>query len=94
MANQSQTAEEQPEKTTITEYIKLGVGILLAAIVVIFTVQNVAAAEIRFLVWTINLSLSLLIIGVLAVGICTGWLVTSWFNLKRTRAVHRALKGK
>lgn len=94
MAEESPAPEEMTPKTPVIEHVKLGVGVLLAAIVILFTVQNVEAAQIRFLVWTINLSLSLLIFGVLAAGFCTGWLISSWLHLKRSRAARKAWKGK
>jgi uncharacterized integral membrane protein len=94
MNNESQLPHEHRDRPPLFETIKLGVGILLAAVVVVFTVQNGAAADVRFLVWTFNLSLSLLILGVLLSGVFAGWVVTSWYQLKRSRAVRRALKGK
>ena len=77
----------------VTGHIKLAVSIFLAAIIIVFTVQNVQAAEIRFLVWRMNLSLSLLIFGVLAAGITTGWMLASWMTLRRNREKKKAAKA-
>jgi uncharacterized integral membrane protein len=57
-------------------------------------VQNVQAAPIRFLFWSLELSLALLIFGTLAAGIATGWLVTSWIYFSRSRRQKAAVKGK
>ena len=55
--------------------IKLGVSLVLAGFVVLFIIQNVAVAEIRFLFWTLSMSRSLLMFFILAIGVIVGWLL-------------------
>ncbi len=65
--------------------VKLVTGLCLAAIAIVFTVQNVQAAEVKFLLWKVDLSLSLMIFAVLAAGITMGWLLASWMYFRRNR---------
>ena len=58
--------------------IKLVLGLILAGLAVLFIIQNVAVAEIRFLFWTIAMSRSLLMFFILAIGIVLGWLLHSF----------------
>jgi uncharacterized integral membrane protein len=50
------------------------VSLVLAALALAFVLQNVAAVEVRFLLWSFALSTSLLLLIVLALGIAIGWL--------------------
>ena len=59
---------------------KLIFTLVLAGLMVIFIVQNVAVVEIRFLFWKASMSRSIMIFLVLAVGIITGWLLRSHFG--------------
>ena len=74
----------------ILPYVKLGSGLVLVALVMLFTIQNVQAAPVRFLFWSVELSLALLIFGTLAVGMITGGLITSWIQYSRHRKRKRA----
>ena len=74
------------EPSTIVANVKLGVGLTLAALVILFTIQNVKAVPIDLLFWSFPLSLSLLIFGSLAIGIIAGWIMANWLNYKKTRA--------
>lgn len=47
---------------------------LLAAISVLFIVQNMAMTEVRFLFWSFALPLALFLPVMLTVGFVTGWL--------------------
>lgn len=71
-------------------YIKLGGALFLAALVILFTVQNVQATPVQFLFWKVEMSLALLIFGTLAIGVVTGWLITSWLNFTRNRRRKKA----
>ena len=57
---------------------KLALGLILAGLAVLFIIQNVAVAEIRFLFWTLSMSRSLLMFFILAIGIVLGWLLHSY----------------
>jgi len=57
---------------------KLILALILAGFAVLFIVQNVVVVEIRFLLWTLSMSRSLLIFFLLAVGVTIGWLLHSY----------------
>ncbi len=67
---------------------KLIIGIVLAAIAVLFTIQNVSSVELTFLVWTISISRALLVFLFTSAGIILGWLLHGGFNKRKrdTRA--------
>ena len=52
---------------------KLITVLILAGLVVLFIIQNVAVVEIQFLFWSMQISRSLLIFLLLAVGMVMGW---------------------
>lgn len=62
---------------------KLLGALALAGLVLVFIYQNAAAVEIRFLIWEMAMSRSLLIFLVLAVGILTGWLLHGYVSHRR-----------
>jgi putative membrane protein len=64
---------------------KLVLSLILAGLAVLFIIQNVAVAEIRFLFWTLSMSRSLLMFFILAIGIVLGWLLHSFM-------MHRQVK--
>jgi len=49
--------------------------LVLAALALAFVLQNVAAVEVRFLLWSFSLSASLLLLIVLFLGVAIGWLL-------------------
>lgn len=63
--------------------IRLYTGITLLVLVVIFIVQNATAVDIRFLIWKVTMSRSLIILIVLATGIAIGWISAAHFNRKK-----------
>ncbi|MCF7821983.1 MAG: LapA family protein [Mariprofundaceae bacterium] len=62
---------------------KLILILVLAGFAVLFIIQNVAIVEIQFLFWSMQISRSLLVFLLLAVGIIIGWFLRS--HLKRPR---------
>ncbi len=58
---------------------RLVFSLILIGLAVLFVIQNVAVVEIRFLLWSISMSRSLLIFFLLAIGIIIGWLLHSYF---------------
>lgn len=64
--------------------LKFIVGIVLAALVVMFLIQNVGMMEVRFLVWSFFMPRSLLLFIVLAIGIVAGWF---WHSLSLRRRI-------
>ena len=60
------------------------IGVLvLAGLVVLFIIQNVAVVEIRLLFWSIQISRSLLMFLLLVVGMIIGWFLHAY--LKKSR---------
>jgi len=65
---------------------KLIVSLILAASIVLFTVQNAGIVELRFMFWKVSASRSVMILGVLAVGIVLGWFLRSLASHKPGRS--------
>lgn len=63
--------------------LRLLASLVLAAIAAVFVVQNAGAVDIRFLFWTLSLSLSLLMVFLLAIGLLLGWLFHSYVARRR-----------
>lgn len=56
---------------------KLVFSLVLSGLVVLFLIQNTAVVEVRFMLWSISMSRSLMIFFVFAFGILSGWLLHS-----------------
>ena len=67
-------------------HLKLILSLLLAGLAVLFVVQNVAVVEVRFLLWGLPMTLSLLIFLLFAGGIIVGWLLHSYWIYRRKAA--------
>jgi uncharacterized integral membrane protein len=57
----------------------------LAGIALLFIVQNVAAVDVNFLLWTISMSRALLIIFTLAIGLLLGWFLRSYYSYRKNK---------
>ena len=68
-------------------HLKLILSLLLAGLAVLFVVQNVAVVEVRFLLWGLQMTLSLLIFLLFAGGILVGWLLHSYWVYRKKAAV-------
>lgn len=67
----------------------------LAGFAVVFIIQNVAAVEVNFLLWTLSMSRALLIFFTLAIGFLLGWFLHSYYSyrkLKQTAAAQNSSK--
>jgi len=51
------------------------VFVILAVLILLFVIQNTQVVETRFLVWTISMSRSLLLLGTFIMGVIAGWLL-------------------
>lgn len=60
-------------------------GLILAILILLFTIQNLGAVTVRMLFWEFSISQALLIFFVLAAGIVLGWLIAGWLHWQRTR---------
>ena len=69
--------------------IKLIIGLALFLLVVVFTVQNPVAVEVKILFWYLSVSRSLVLFFVLVIGVIIGWFTSKqWSQLeKRARSV-------
>jgi uncharacterized integral membrane protein len=56
--------------------IRLIIGIVVGAAVIVFAVQNTESVTYTFLAWSVTASRALVVIAVFAFGLLTGWLVT------------------
>jgi putative membrane protein len=63
---------------------KLIIGLILAAVVVLFILQNVTTMELTFLFWTLSMSRALLMFLILSIGILLGWLLHGSFRKTKT----------
>jgi len=66
-------------------YLKLVIVLVLSGLVVLFVVQNAETVQVRYLLWTLEISRALLIFCVLAIGIAVGWLVHGHLDRRRER---------
>ena len=56
---------------------RLILTIIFIGLVVIFVVQNVAIVEIKFLLWSIEMSRALLYFIIFILGLLSGWFLTA-----------------
>lgn len=59
--------------------MKRSVLLIVAVPVVLFIVQNIQVAELRFLIWRIAMPQALLIIFIFASGVLIGWMLRAFF---------------
>ena len=64
-------------------HFKLFLSLLLAGLAVLFVVQNVAVVELGFLLWRLQIILSVLIFLLFAGGIVVGWLLHSYWLYRK-----------
>jgi len=57
---------------------KLILSIAMAGMAVLFIIQNVTVVDLKFLFWTLSMSL------ILSIGIVLGWLLHSYFKRLKT----------
>lgn len=60
--------------------------LLLTGLVVLFIVQNVAAVEIQFIVWSMRVSRALLLFIILSIGILIGWALQSYSQYRKKKS--------
>jgi uncharacterized integral membrane protein len=63
--------------------IKLILSLLFGGLAVLFVIQNVTMIEVRFLVWSLQMTLSLLVFMLFAGGVIVGWLLHSYWSYRR-----------
>jgi putative membrane protein len=65
---------------------KLILVLILTGLAVLFIIQNVAIVEIQFLFWSIQMSRSLLIFLLLAIGIIIGWFLHGYLKYRKGKS--------
>ena len=55
----------------------------LAGIALIFIIQNFAAVDLNFLLWSVSMSRALLIIFTLAIGFLLGWFLHGYYSYRK-----------
>jgi uncharacterized integral membrane protein len=70
-------------------HLKLLLSLVFAGLAVLFVVQNVTVIQIRFLVWSLSMTLSLFIFLLFATGLIVGWLLHSYWTYRRKGAYVR-----
>jgi uncharacterized integral membrane protein len=63
--------------------LKLFFGLALIGLTVLFTLQNTAVIELRFLLWKISMSRSLMVFLLVAVGFVAGWMLSNWSSYRQ-----------
>lgn len=64
--------------------IKVALALTLALLLLVFTAQNYQSVEVRMLFWKVEMSRSLLMLGMFASGLGAGWLVASIRRVHKT----------
>lgn len=65
--------------------IKLGISLFLAFLAFIFIYQNTEMVVVDFFVWSVEMSLVLLVFIILGTGVVIGWLLNSYLRFSRNR---------
>lgn len=65
---------------------KLTLILTLVGLAVLFIIQNIAAVEIQFLFWSIQMSRSLLIFSLLAIGVIIGWFLHGYLKYRKDKS--------
>ena len=71
--------------------IKLAMILVLSSLAVIFVAQNIAVVKVDFLVWSLSMPGSLLIIVILLSGFILGWFVHGYIAYRKSRDVYEYL---
>jgi uncharacterized integral membrane protein len=64
-------------------HLKLMLSLTLAGLAVLFVIQNVTVVQVRFLFWSLSMTLSLFIFLLFATGLIVGWLLQSYWRYRR-----------
>lgn len=64
---------------------KLVTVLILAGLVVLFIIQNVAVVEVQFLFWTMQISKALLIFLLFAIGVIMGWALNGYLIYRQRK---------
>ena len=62
---------------------KLISTLILIGMIIIFVIQNVTVVEIKFFLWSFEMSRALLYFILLTIGIIVGWLLNNYYRRKK-----------
>lgn len=79
---------------TMPTNVKLITSLVLAALVLVFIIQNASVVELHFLFWTLSMSRSLMILFVLFIGLVIGWIVGNHFHFKSQTGEKQEIQPK
>lgn len=74
--------------------VKIILLVLLGGAIALFLIQNVAEAEIQFLLWSVTMRRSTLVLLVLGIGIVIGWVLNGIHARTRRRREANRLIGE
>lgn len=60
--------------------------LIVAGIMVLFIIQNAAVVKVQFLFWSVQISTSLLMFILLAIGIIMGWVMNGIMKYRQRKA--------
>ena len=72
--------------------VKLAISVTLARLAFIFVYQNTGMVQVNFLIWSIDMSLVVLVFIMLGVGMAISWLLGSYLRFARKRSQVKATK--
>ncbi|MBP0902324.1 lipopolysaccharide assembly protein LapA domain-containing protein [Mariniflexile gromovii] len=52
------------------------IGLLIALVIVIFSIQNAEVTDVKFFIWKLSMSRVLIILGSFAIGVLVGYLLS------------------
>lgn len=65
--------------------VKLVISLILAVLFFVFGYQNTEVVQVDFLVWSVDISLALLVFITLGAGLALGWMLSSYLRFSRNR---------
>jgi len=72
--------------TNFQANLRLTVGLFLAGLIVLFTLQNAEIVELHFLFWKWSMPRAVMTFIVLAIGVILGWILSTWMHHKRNQS--------
>jgi len=72
---------------------KLGISLVLALLAFVFITQNTETVQVRVFLWSIEMSLVLLVFIMLGAGAIIGWFLNSYLRFASRRQQNKAQQG-
>ena len=71
--------------------VKLVISLILAVLFFVFGYQNTEVVQVAFLIWSVEVSLALLVFITLGAGLALGWMLSSYLRFSRNRKRSKAV---